>query len=285
MQPESVPGSRAGAPGTDQEAAGTATRPGRCHRLRDGLTYYHYDYHDARGHDDRRIAQRVRRGEFPTGPGWEAVWIQATPEEMADRVIADFPDRFQWVQDDLRALVSPRPILAEGWGLRPELVAPVAGSIGRMVAMVATEEFRQRQVARLPRADAVGHQVSDPQLAQRNRVERDRLIAAEWPSTSRRSCPSTLERITHLPQSARPGECTTGQQLHLGDAHLQSGALEAAARTRTRTSSGPGRAGSNSASRITSGPPWRSYWRRFTRRIRSRSRWRSSSTAVPWSRR
>ncbi|MFG3557193.1 hypothetical protein ACGGAQ_22680 [Micromonospora sp. NPDC047557] len=61
---------------------------------------------------------------------------------MADQVIADFPDRFQWVQDDLRALVSPRPILAEGWGLRPELVAPVAGSIGRMVVMVAAEEFR-----------------------------------------------------------------------------------------------------------------------------------------------
>ncbi|MET8254343.1 hypothetical protein [Micromonospora sp. NPDC005197] len=144
-----------------------------------GLTHYHYDYHDARGHDDRRIAQRVRRGESPTGPDWEAVWIQATPEEMADQVIADFPDRFQWVQDDLRALVSPRPILAEGWGLRPELVAPVAGSIGRMVVMVAAEEFRQRQVARLPRAGAIGHQVSDSQLAQRNRVERDRLIAAD----------------------------------------------------------------------------------------------------------
>ncbi|WP_410809085.1 hypothetical protein [Micromonospora sp. 067-2] len=144
-----------------------------------GLTHYHYDYHDARGHGDRRIAQRIRRGESPTGPDWEAVWVQATPEEMADQVIADFPDRFQWVQDDLRALVSPRPILAEGWGLRPELVAPVAGSIGRMVVMVATEEFRRRQVARVPRAGAIGHQVSDPQLAQRNRVERDRLIAAD----------------------------------------------------------------------------------------------------------
>jgi hypothetical protein len=144
-----------------------------------GLTAYHYDYHDARGHDDRRIAQRVRRGESSAQPDWEAVWIQATPQEMADQVIADFPDRFQWVQDDLRALVSPRPILAEGWGLRPELVAPVAGSTRRMVVMVPTEEFRQHQLARLPRAGAISHQVSDPQLAQRNRVERDRLIAVD----------------------------------------------------------------------------------------------------------
>lgn len=30
-----------------------------------GLTAYHYDYHDARGHEDRRIARRVRLGEPP----------------------------------------------------------------------------------------------------------------------------------------------------------------------------------------------------------------------------
>jgi adenylylsulfate kinase-like enzyme len=32
---------------------------------RHGLTAYHYDYHDARGHEDRRIARRV-------APRWES---------------------------------------------------------------------------------------------------------------------------------------------------------------------------------------------------------------------
>jgi hypothetical protein len=35
--------------------------------LRHGLTAYHYDYQDARGHDDRRVARRVRLGEPPAG--------------------------------------------------------------------------------------------------------------------------------------------------------------------------------------------------------------------------
>ncbi|GAA1888694.1 hypothetical protein [Asanoa iriomotensis] len=146
---------------------------------RHGLTHYHYDYHDARGHQDRRLAAMVRRGEPAVDEDWEAYWIGPTPREQADRIIAGFAERFVWVQDDLRALVTPRPVLAEGWGLRPELVLPVAGSTGQMVVLVPTEEFRQERIARTPRAGAVGHALSDPALAQRNRVERDRLVAAD----------------------------------------------------------------------------------------------------------
>lgn len=153
---------------------------------RHGLTHYHYDYHDARGHQDRRLAAMLRRGETPADEGWEAYWIGPTPREQADRALASFAERFAWVQDDLRALVSPRPILADGWGLRPELVLPVAGSARQLVVLVPTEEFRQAQLARTPRAGAVGHPLSDPALAQRNRVERDRLIAADAVAQARR---------------------------------------------------------------------------------------------------
>ncbi len=38
-----------------------------------GLTAYHYDYHDGRGHEARRIADRVRRGEPPGWPPLDAV--------------------------------------------------------------------------------------------------------------------------------------------------------------------------------------------------------------------
>ncbi|MBF9130821.1 hypothetical protein I0C86_17910 [Plantactinospora sp. S1510] len=144
-----------------------------------GLTHYHYDYHDARSHLDRRLARRIRSGEPPTEPDPEAIWIEATPAEMARKALANFVERFEWVQDDLRALVSPRPILADGWGLRPELVAPITGSTDRMVVLVPSEEFRLYQIDRLPRAGRVGSPVSDPQLAQRNRIERDRLIGED----------------------------------------------------------------------------------------------------------
>jgi hypothetical protein len=144
-----------------------------------GLTSYRYDYHDARGHQDRWIAQRYRRGEAVAEPDPDAAWVCTTPREMAERSIERFQERFAWVQDDLRALSSPRPILAEGWGLRPELIAPITDSLRRMVVMVPTEGFRQCQLQRLPRAARLRHGVSDPGRAQRNRVERDRLIAED----------------------------------------------------------------------------------------------------------
>jgi len=92
---------------------------------RHGITVYHYDVHDARAHQDRRVAHRVRNGSPTTDPDPDRVWVDPTPERMAADTIAGFPVRFEWVLDDLRALVSGHPILAEGWGLRPELVVPV----------------------------------------------------------------------------------------------------------------------------------------------------------------
>jgi hypothetical protein len=154
--------------------------------LRCGLTAYHYDYHDARGHDDRRIARRVRLGEPPFGPESDETWVNTTPERMAADTLAGFPVRFEWALDDLRALVSGRPVIAEGWGLRPELVVPIIDSPRRMVVMVATEEFRRRQLRELSRAATVGHQVSDPLRAQRNRLARDRIVADEAAGSARR---------------------------------------------------------------------------------------------------
>jgi 2-phosphoglycerate kinase len=144
-----------------------------------GVTFYHYDHQDARGHNDRRIARRVARGEPATEPDPDKVWVHTTPEEMATTTLAGFPERFQWALDDLRALVSGRPVIAEGWGLRPELVAPIVDSPRRMIVMVPTPEFRDRQVHELPRAAAPTHRVSDPVRAQANRLARDRLVAED----------------------------------------------------------------------------------------------------------
>ncbi|RPF30042.1 hypothetical protein EDD96_6596 [Streptomyces sp. Ag109_G2-6] len=144
-----------------------------------GVTAYHYDYHDARGHNDRRIARRLSLGEPATEPDLDKVWVHSTPQEMATETLAGFPARFEWALDDLRALVSGHPIIAEGWGLRPELVAPLIDSPRRMVVMVPTPEFRRHQLRELPRAASLGHRVSDPLRAQANRLARDHLVAQD----------------------------------------------------------------------------------------------------------
>lgn len=147
--------------------------------VRHGVTAYHYDYHDARGHDDRRIAARVRLGQPTAPPDPDEVWVEPSPPAMAAETLAGFPARFEWALDDLRALVSGRPILAEGWGLRPGLVASIVDSPRRMIVMVPTEDFRRHQLEALPRAGTPPRGVSDPERAQQNRIARDRLVAED----------------------------------------------------------------------------------------------------------
>ncbi|MGK3199980.1 hypothetical protein [Amycolatopsis sp. MEPSY49] len=155
--------------------------------VRHGLTAYHYDYHDARGHNDRLLAT----GAPARDP--ERTWVRSTPEEMAAATREVFALRFEWALDDLRALVSGRPLLAEGWGLRPEFVAPLLDSPRRMVVMVPTEEFRQHQLNSLPRAGAVTTKVSDPVRAQQNRIARDRLLAEDAVRSAREHGVRVLE--------------------------------------------------------------------------------------------
>ena len=145
--------------------------------VRHGLTAYHYDYHDARGHLDRRTANNVP----VLDP--ETAYITNTPAETAAWILKHFPLRFDWALDDLRALFSSRPIISEGWGLRPELAAPIMRSLNQMIVMVPTGDFRQ--AATLPRTNSLTHHLSNPDLAQGNRLERDRLIAEDCVNQAR----------------------------------------------------------------------------------------------------
>jgi hypothetical protein len=159
---------------------------------RHGLTAYYYDYHDTRGHWDRRTARRARAGlprADPSGPDWAG----STPQELAEDCLAVFAERSEFVLDDLRGLTSPHPVLAEGSGLRPDTLGPLLDSPGQMIVLVPTEEFRQHQLRTLPRAGALSAPVADPARAQANRVERDRLLAADAARTAREHGVRVLE--------------------------------------------------------------------------------------------
>jgi len=86
---------------------------------RHGLTVYRHDYPASRSHLDRAAAAQARAGGRVTGFDPEWAFVQRSPQAMAAAVLAEFADRFEWALDDLRALESPRPVIAEGWGLRP----------------------------------------------------------------------------------------------------------------------------------------------------------------------
>ncbi len=150
-----------------------------------GLTAYHFDYQNVHAHHDRRLARLARAGEPTVDPDPEDMWIRHTPAEMAAQVLADFRTDFDWVLDDLRALVSGNPIIAEGWGIRPELIAEI-GLAERMLVMVPTEEFRAYQLRTMERARTLHATVSDPEKAQTNRLERDSLMATDAVDSARK---------------------------------------------------------------------------------------------------
>jgi hypothetical protein len=161
---------------------------------RHNLTAYHYAYHDARTHMDRRLAHHVRDGGRSLELFDPEDWVRRTPAQLAaDCLDGSFPTRLPYVFDDLRALTGPRPILAEGIGLRPDALAPLLDAPDRMIVMVPTEDFRQHQLRTLPRAAALTHDVTDPAKAQANRVARDRLLAEDAVHKARQHAIRVLE--------------------------------------------------------------------------------------------
>jgi hypothetical protein len=96
---------------------------------------------------------------------------------MVEQAEAIFEERFEMVLEDLQAVPDELVVLAEGWGLRPALVAPHLRSHDQAVFLVATSGFREQQAASLERARSVSAPgLSDQRRAQLNRVERDRIL-------------------------------------------------------------------------------------------------------------
>jgi hypothetical protein len=161
------------------------TTAARMLAVRYPMIYYSYDYHDARAHTERARADPDRYPHFHT---WvttfdrdpDALWLRPEPHEMAAAIRRIWDERFSMVLDDLAALPSGVTVVAEGWGLRPERVDPLISSPRQAIFLIPTEEFRQQQIATLPRAGALRIRgVTDREVAQRKRVERDRLLAHE----------------------------------------------------------------------------------------------------------
>lgn len=151
--------------------------------IRHGLIVYPFNYHEGRSHATRA---RTDPGRYPHWSGWLAalegspddVWVTPTPAAMAAATLANFEDTCAMVRDDLAALPACATVLAEGWGLRPAFVASQLSSPRRAIFLVPTESFRRPQIRRLPRAARLELDgLSDPERAQHNRLERDRLLA------------------------------------------------------------------------------------------------------------
>ena len=143
-----------------------------------GLQAYHYDHLDrleAPGHWGRVDPARQPHMHAALGRSRDEGWVQTTPEAMVERWQRTAAERFQLTLEDLLALPTAPPIVAEGYGFLPELVAPLLTSPRQAIWLLPTESFRLASRARRAKG-TFWADTSDPERARRNHLGRDRLI-------------------------------------------------------------------------------------------------------------
>jgi hypothetical protein len=138
------------------------------------LPVYHYDQADLRHH--LRLAQTLPRYAAFLDASMDERWVRPQPEALAERAWQAFRDRFALVTEELTALSFPSGlhVLAEGFGLTPELLEPVLNSPRQAIWLVPTEPFKLAAMQRRGKGRFDG-QVSDMERAARNLLQRDRL--------------------------------------------------------------------------------------------------------------
>jgi 2-phosphoglycerate kinase len=156
--------------------------------IRQGLVHYAYDYHDARSHTTKAKAQPERYPHRAAIVSADDAWVEPSPQAMAEAARRSFVERFRMVVEELAALPSDATVVAEGWGLRPELIYPHLSSPRQAIFLIPTADFRLHQLRELARAGTFPRelQVSDPDKAQQNRIARDMLLAEDAVESARR---------------------------------------------------------------------------------------------------
>lgn len=134
------------------------------------LTLYHRDEREPKRAED------VDGDRFPNFARWAAMslderWAVSSAGDLVADTLALGPEMLEMTLDDVRT--ERRPLLVEGFQIFPDLLAVHLPSPHHAVFLVATPAFRRSTHLARPHASATPSRTSDPERAQRNRVERD----------------------------------------------------------------------------------------------------------------
>lgn len=141
---------------------------------RHGLQVYHYDKRDLTHHE--QLAQTRPAYQAFLAASLDDRWVYSEPAELFQRMLQSFQDRFPLVMQDLIALPRERGIVVEGFGLLPELLAPLLIHPAQALWLVPSEDFKLASMRQRGKP-SFGSVVRDPERAKTNLLERDRLLA------------------------------------------------------------------------------------------------------------
>jgi hypothetical protein len=139
------------------------------------LKIYNLDWHDT--HDERRRGGG-RRAEFAR-LSMDDRWALPEPDALVERSLAIWTELFSFTVEDLLATPHARPVLAEGPGAFPWLVAPLIRSPRQAIFLVPSAAWRERVAERRygpAQAERFGPQLRDRKRALANIRARDAII-------------------------------------------------------------------------------------------------------------
>ena len=105
----------------------------------------------------------------------DRMWVDTTGEELVHDWLLSTPERFSLVIEDLLSLPAGRPVIAEGYGFLPELVAPLLTDLHQAIWLISTPQFKEASYAR--RGKGRFAYTRDPSRARANHIDRDLRLA------------------------------------------------------------------------------------------------------------
>lgn len=151
------------------------------------LQVYHFDRyemdHIRRADPERHpalFALGTKLADLDEKAFLEWLWLSCTPAEMAASGKSVWVERLHMVIEDLHAMSADRPIIAEGPGFFPEALLPLLPDPQRAIWMVPSEPFKRDSHHRRLKGQRRAEVLDDPELAQRNHIERDLLWAEQY---------------------------------------------------------------------------------------------------------
>ncbi|MDF2651110.1 MAG: hypothetical protein K0Q73_6915 [Paenibacillus sp.] len=148
---------------------------------------YHFDRHEL--DHIRRADPKLHRELFAFGRKLaelderaflEWLWVRYTPEQLAANSTAIWSDRISLVVEDLLAMPTDSPIIAEGPGFFPEVILPLISNPQQALWMAPSEMFKRTSHMRRRKGESRAQLVDNPELAQRNHIDRDLLMAERY---------------------------------------------------------------------------------------------------------
>jgi len=138
------------------------------------IGYYDYDLYEDKHHQLMAGNSKEEEIENPSSP--EDLWLHTSTESLLSWAHQSFNGRFPYVLRDLSKYQTSSPILAEGFGLTPELVYPYLGHPKDAIWIISSEEKKREMMLKRNKMSGMFNDPEKEIQAEENMLQRDLKI-------------------------------------------------------------------------------------------------------------